>query len=81
MHGIVLPPPARHASKVVVDIYILMCGIVIFGMPAVHCPDAESCYCNTFGMCNLTCTEDVCEGRYTVPPSLTLPEGWPEVGW
>lgn len=54
---------------------------MIFGKAAVHCPPAPECYCRTFGYCNLTCTERTCEGRYTLPPYSTMPEGWPEKGW
>lgn len=54
---------------------------MIFGMPALHCPSAKDCYCETFGFCNETCNEDKCEGRYTLPPYSTLPPGWPEQGW
>ncbi|KAA6406692.1 MAG: class 3 [Lasallia pustulata] len=54
---------------------------MIFGMPAVHCPNAKECYCETFGWCNETCYVDRCEGRYTLPPYSTMPKGWPEEGW
>ena len=53
----------------------------IFGKAAVHCPDAASCYCETYGLCNLTCTENRCGDRWHFPPSATLPNGWPEYGW
>ncbi|KAF1814680.1 hypothetical protein P152DRAFT_393442 [Eremomyces bilateralis CBS 781.70] len=55
---------------------------MIFGKPPVHCPDAETCYCELFGLCNITCdSPSSCEGRYTLPPFSTIPEGWPEIGW
>ncbi|KAH8724088.1 hypothetical protein GQ44DRAFT_740542 [Phaeosphaeriaceae sp. PMI808] len=55
---------------------------MIFGKPAVHCPSAKDCYCNVFGLCNLTCNDKgSCEGRYTLPPSASLPTGWPFIGW
>lgn len=55
---------------------------VIFGKEPVHCPSAKDCYCNVFGLCNLTCYSDYnCDGRYILPPFSTLPKGWPEVGW
>lgn len=54
---------------------------MIFGMPPVHCPSAKECYCETFGLCNETCYEDRCEGRYILPPYSTMPKGWPEEGW
>lgn len=53
---------------------------IIFGMPAVDCQDAGECFCQTFGMCNLTCTESACEKRYILPKYATIPKGWPEVG-
>ncbi|KAK8086446.1 hypothetical protein PG994_001420 [Apiospora phragmitis] len=54
---------------------------IIFGQEAVHCPSAEDCYCNVWGLCGLNCTESECDGRYTLPPVSTLPGGWPKVGW
>lgn len=54
---------------------------MIFGRPAVHCPNASECYCLTFGLCNLTCTADKCGERWPFPPYATLPPGWPQVGW
>jgi hypothetical protein len=54
---------------------------MIFGKPPVHCPSVKDCYCKTFGLCNLTCDEDRCEGRYTLPPYSSLPNGWPYIGW
>ncbi|KAI9845306.1 MAG: hypothetical protein M1837_004928 [Sclerophora amabilis] len=39
---------------------------LIFGMPPVHCPDEQTCYCETFGLCDLACTEHGC-GRYVYP--------------
>jgi hypothetical protein len=53
----------------------------IFGKPAVHCPDAKSCYCNVYGLCNMTCTTDKCGNYWPFPPSSNLPQGWPEIGW
>ncbi|KAI0975907.1 hypothetical protein F4678DRAFT_418979 [Xylaria arbuscula] len=53
---------------------------IIFGKEAVHCPSAADCYCNVFGFCNMTCTDDSC-GLYTLPPYSTLPKGWPLIGW
>ncbi|KAF2851747.1 hypothetical protein T440DRAFT_393996 [Plenodomus tracheiphilus IPT5] len=54
---------------------------MMFGKPPVHCPRAEDCYCKTFGLCNLKCSEGSCGDRYTLPPFSTLPKGWPYVGW
>ena len=53
---------------------------IIFGMPAVDCQHAGECFCETFGMCNLSCTRKECEKRYKLPQFATIPEGWPEVG-
>ncbi|KIV96455.1 hypothetical protein PV10_00325 [Exophiala mesophila] len=53
----------------------------IFGKPPVHCPDASWCYCQTYGLCNLTCTENRCGDRWHFPPSASMPKGWPEYGW
>ncbi|KAI9752044.1 MAG: hypothetical protein M4579_005772 [Chaenotheca gracillima] len=39
---------------------------IIFGMPAKHCPDEQACYCDTFGLCDLRCTEKGC-GWYKYP--------------
>lgn len=55
---------------------------IIFGKPAVQCPSAEDCYCNTFGLCDLECAnERGCGERWPYPPSSTLPKAWPYVGW
>ncbi|KAK7754145.1 hypothetical protein SLS62_003991 [Diatrype stigma] len=54
---------------------------IIFGKEAVHCPSAKECYCETFGICDAVCDDGACDGRYTLPPYSTLPEGWPRVGW
>ncbi|KAK2763215.1 hypothetical protein FQN54_009851 [Arachnomyces sp. PD_36] len=55
---------------------------MIFNKEAVHCPTAQDCYCNVFGLCDLTCNRaGDCEGRYTLPPYSTMPQGWPEKGW
>ncbi|RYP91391.1 hypothetical protein DL770_002531 [Monosporascus sp. CRB-9-2] len=54
---------------------------IIFGKEPVHCPSAQECYCKTFGICDSACSEGACDGRYTLPPYSTLPDGWPRVGW
>jgi hypothetical protein len=55
---------------------------VIFGREAVHCPNARECYCKTYGLCGLECTEEgKCGERWPFPPYATLPNGWPGVGW
>lgn len=53
---------------------------IIFGMEAVDCQHAGECFCETFGLCNLTCSESACEKRYRLPMFATIPKGWPEVG-
>ncbi|KAL2213152.1 hypothetical protein CC79DRAFT_1391123 [Sarocladium strictum] len=54
---------------------------MIFGKKAVHCPDAGDCYCKLYGLCDLECRNDKCEGQYILPPFATLPKGWPKIGW
>ncbi|KAJ5716654.1 Lipase class 3 [Penicillium malachiteum] len=55
---------------------------MIFGQPPVHCPNADECYCNVFGLCNLNCPNDgSCDNRYVLPPFASLPKGWPFKGW
>lgn len=53
---------------------------IIFGMPAVDCQDAGECFCQTFGLCNLTCSNSACEKRYQLPKYATIPDGWPNEG-
>ncbi|KAF2729848.1 hypothetical protein EJ04DRAFT_537609 [Polyplosphaeria fusca] len=52
----------------------------IFGMGAVDCEDAGTCFCEGFGLCGLKCSERECEKRYVLPQFATIPNGWPEVG-
>ncbi|TGJ84668.1 hypothetical protein E0Z10_g4102 [Xylaria hypoxylon] len=54
---------------------------IIFGKEAVYCPSAAECYCNVFGLCDIPCKDDSCDGRYVLPPYSSLPKGWPLVGW
>ncbi|KAH8813183.1 hypothetical protein F5884DRAFT_327519 [Xylogone sp. PMI_703] len=54
---------------------------MIFGKPNVHCPNAQDCYCKTYGLCNLECTEGKCGDRWPFPPFSSLPKGWPSYGW
>jgi hypothetical protein len=54
---------------------------VIFGKQAVHCPSAGDCYCKLYGLCDLTCTQGNCDGRYVLPPYSSLPSEWPRKGW
>lgn len=49
---------------------------VLFGMPPVHCPDAKSCYCKMFGVCDTVCTIDHCDGLYEQPLFSQQPVGW-----
>lgn len=55
---------------------------ILFNKPSTLCPRAEDCFCNTFGMCNLTCKGDGgCAGRYHLPPwNRGIPAGWPYTG-
>ena len=57
--------------------------IVIFGKESVHCPSAQACYCDLWGLCDdgLSCSDGACEGRYTLPKIATLPDQWPVLGW
>lgn len=56
--------------------------VVLFGNGPIHCPTAASCYCNVFGLCDLTCETDAgCKNRYVLPRYSTLPDGWPYIGW
>lgn len=54
---------------------------VIFGKKAVHCPNAADCYCQNYGLCDMKCDADKCDGQYILPPFSTLPKGWPHLGW
>ncbi|KAH8787456.1 hypothetical protein F5882DRAFT_112436 [Hyaloscypha sp. PMI_1271] len=55
---------------------------IIFGRPAVHCPNAKVCYCKVYGLCGLECSEEgKCGERWPFPPFSTLPNGWPGIGW
>lgn len=47
-----------------------------FGKPDVNCPDAGTCYCNVFGMCDLVCDKGKCKGQYELPPYSSMPPGW-----
>ncbi|KAI9864028.1 MAG: hypothetical protein M1813_003344 [Trichoglossum hirsutum] len=53
---------------------------VIMQMPPVDCQPAGECFCQAFGLCNLTCTEGSCGKRYKLPQYSTIPDGWPEKG-
>ncbi|KAK4136430.1 hypothetical protein BT67DRAFT_178524 [Trichocladium antarcticum] len=54
---------------------------IMFGKDAVFCPSAGECYCKLYGLCNLRCDNNQCDGRYALPGYSTLPDGWPLVGW
>lgn len=60
--------------------WVLKSVVVLFGMPDRHCPDAETCYCELWGLCNVVCDGKMC-GRYRLPKTGRIPNGWPEVGW
>jgi hypothetical protein len=53
---------------------------IVFGMDSVDCQDAGSCFCEVFGLCNLTCNREGCEKRYILPKYAAMPKGWPETG-
>lgn len=52
---------------------------MIMGQPAVNCPDAATCFCQKFDLCDLDCKEYGCEKRYFFKYG-NLPDGWPERG-
>ncbi|KAM5472951.1 hypothetical protein MauCBS54593_002664 [Microsporum audouinii] len=54
---------------------------IIFGKEAIHCPNAGTCYCKMYGLCDMNCDEQHCEGQYTLPKYSNLPHGWPKIGW
>lgn len=50
---------------------------MLFGRQDVHCPDAKTCYCKVFGLCDLkNCEVGGCPGHYTLPQEPVTPEGW-----
>ncbi|KAK8066753.1 hypothetical protein PG997_013500 [Apiospora hydei] len=51
----------------------------ILGQPAVDCPNAGTCFCAKFGLCDLKCEEHGCKGRYFFNFG-ELPPEWPEKG-
>jgi hypothetical protein len=53
---------------------------IIFRMQAIDCQDAGECFCQTFGLCNLTCDREKCKKRYWLPDYATMPEAWPDEG-
>jgi len=55
---------------------------IMFGKDSVHCPDASTCYCNLYGLCDLVCEEQgLCKSQYTFVGGKSMPQGWPEYGW
>ncbi|KAF2669758.1 hypothetical protein BT63DRAFT_268488 [Microthyrium microscopicum] len=42
---------------------------ILFGKEAVHCPDADVCYCKLYGKCGLTCKGGDC-GLYQYPLNI-----------
>jgi hypothetical protein len=69
------------SSHFTIERYVDIWYVVIFGLDAVHCPNASDCYCKVYGMCDLKCDETKCDGRYTLPFYSILPKDWPLVGW
>ncbi|KAK8035628.1 hypothetical protein PG993_010623 [Apiospora rasikravindrae] len=51
----------------------------ILGQPAVDCPNAGTCFCAKFGLCDLKCEQHGCKGRYFFNFG-ELPANWPEEG-
>ncbi|KAI9682451.1 MAG: hypothetical protein M1829_000243 [Trizodia sp. TS-e1964] len=49
---------------------------IIFGKPAVSCPDPKICYCKTFGLCDLKCSMQECDGQYRVPIDMYIVFFW-----
>ena len=50
---------------------------MLFGRAPVFCPDADTCYCDVFGLCGLKeCTQQQCPGRYALPKSSEQPADW-----
>ena len=53
---------------------------MILGAPAVYCPEAEQCFCDKFGLCDLKdCAVHGCPNPWHFKYGV-LPKGWPEEG-
>jgi hypothetical protein len=48
---------------------------ILFGKEAVHCPNAEDCYCRMYGRCGLRCEEGDC-GVYQYPFDIPRLQTW-----
>jgi hypothetical protein len=48
---------------------------ILFGKEAVHCPDADDCYCRMYGKCGLKCEEGDC-GQYQYPFEIPRLKTW-----
>jgi hypothetical protein len=48
---------------------------ILFGKEAVHCPDADDCYCRVYGKCGLKCEEGDC-GQYQYPFDIPRLKTW-----
>jgi hypothetical protein len=82
IHGIVSPPADRLCvfASYEVNGTKPSTRAVIMQMPPVDCQPAGECFCQAFGLCNLTCTEGSCGKRYKLPQYSAIPDGWPEKG-
>lgn len=54
---------------------LLICSVVMFGKDAQLCLDEVTCYCETYGYCDMT-PEDL--QKQWVWRGITLPPSWPE---
>lgn len=53
--------------------------ISLSSLNRLGCPDAQQCYCQLYGRCNLECSRPGhCKGQYSIPPRYALPDGWAE---
>ncbi|KAB8339101.1 hypothetical protein FH972_022037 [Carpinus fangiana] len=53
---------------------------IMFGKDTVLCPHAKICFCEKFGLCDLSnCKEWGCDKRFWVHFGV-LPDGWPDFG-
>ena len=48
---------------------------ILFGKEAIHCPDADDCYCRMYGKCGLKCEEGDC-GQYQYPINIPRLKTW-----
>ena len=52
---------------------------IILGQPPIACPHAAECFCQKFGLCDLSCEDYGCEKRYWFKFG-ELPDNWPNEG-